>query len=128
MIIMAKRKLTSNERKWIILGLKTLKKGEYSGGGHWIDLKTRKIKDKDKPIDPKFFLDQVDNLRVISMCKCKSCRANNKYIIDFNYDKSKGGSKIGIVNYSIEYKPKLWRNLIIFVNDKTGQLTSMEIV
>ena len=122
------RKLTAYEKKWLIFGLNTLQKGEYAGGGHWIDVKTGKLKKKDEPIDPKFFLDQVDSLRVINTYKNKSSQLKDKHIIDFEFDKSKGGSNVNIVNYSIEYKPKLWRNLLIFINDKTGQLTSMEIV
>jgi hypothetical protein len=126
--MITKRKLTSDERKWLILGLKTLKTGEYSGGGKWIDIKTGKVKNKDEPINPKIFLDQVDKLRVKSTCDCKSCKQNDKHIIEFDFDESKGGSNVNIVNYSIEYKPKIWRNLLIFINNKTGQLTSMEIV
>lgn len=118
------RKLTSEEKKWLSIGLNTLKSGEYRGGGHWINIKTSKIKEKDNPIDPGFFLKQIDNLKVIATKKSKDF----KLIINFAVDKSQAGNNNCLVNYSIEYRPKLWRNLLIFVEDKAGQLTSMEIV
>lgn len=117
------RKLTQQEKKWLRRGLKTLPKGEYFGGGKWIDVKTGKIKPKDKPLENKKYLEQIDGLRVIKKCKCgeKSC-----HTITFQHYKDgyHGGRSVLLAESHTEDG----RMLIVFADRKTKMLTELEII
>jgi len=64
------RKLTKQEKNWLISGLKTLETGEYRGGGNLVSGMTGKLKPLDEPKNPEPYLQQIDELRVVSKCKC----------------------------------------------------------
>ncbi|GEM_PF-1552553 len=113
------RKLNEEERKLLVLGLKTLETGEYFGGGNWIDLKTGLLKKKDNPINPGYFLKQVNGLRVVKEDNHNCGKDHTLYFQNY-----KEGKNVGIINYSLKNKG----NIIIFVNEDTGKLSMMEIV
>ena len=113
------RELTIQEREWLIRGLSSLETGEYFGGNRWIDTKTGEIKAIDEPIDPKFWLDQIDNLRVVGKCGCgkPSC-----HTVQFqNFEKGKIET---IVSYYTEDK----RILNISIHEDSGLLAELEII
>ncbi|MBA3601955.1 MAG: hypothetical protein H0W45_12135 [Acidobacteria bacterium] len=63
--ITVNRELTEQEKNWLIRRLETLKTGKYFGGGNWVDLDTNETKELDEPFDAEFFLEQIDELRVV---------------------------------------------------------------
>ena len=113
------RKITEQEKKWLIRGLNTLKTGRHLGGGLWVDIKTGKTLPLDKPIDPNPFLDQIDDLRIVYKCKCGN---ENCHTVHFqNYRR---GRSDAIVNYHTKDE----RLLIIFADQETGKLSELEII
>jgi hypothetical protein len=113
------RKLTEQEIIWLRQGLATLRTGEYLGGGSWIEIETDETKPLDKPIDNKFFLNQIENLQVVSKCECGE---SNCHTVKFqNFEKGKSAA---IVSSSTDDK----RMLLIFINEDTGKLAELEII
>ncbi|HEY0048829.1 MAG TPA: hypothetical protein VGB68_06075 [Pyrinomonadaceae bacterium] len=113
------RPLTEQEKEWMIRGLKTLETGEYFGGGNWIDTKANEIKPLDEPVNSEYFLNQIDNLRVVGKC---NCGAPDCHTIQFqHFDKGKSAS---LVCYHTEDN----RMLIILINEDTGKLAELEII
>lgn len=106
------RKLTVQEKKWLIRGLNSLKTGEYFGGGRWVDMETGETLPPDEPIDPQPFLEQINNLRVIYKCKCGD---KNCHTIHFQHFRK--GKSVAIVNYYTEDD----RMLIIFIDEESRQ-------
>ena len=113
------RKLTEQEKKWLIRGLNTLKTGKYFGGGRWVDMKTGKTLPLDKPIDPRPFFNQIDDLRVVYKCKCGD---KNCHTVHFQHYCR--GKSVAIISYYT----KDGRRLIIFVNEQTRKLSELEII
>ncbi len=113
------RELTEQERGWLIRGLNSLETGEYFGGNRWVDTQTGEIKNIDEPIDPKFWLDQIDDLRVVGKCSCgkQSC-----HTVQFqNFEK---GKVEAIVSYYTEDK----RILNILIHEESGLIAELEVV
>ena len=113
------RKLTEQEKKWLIRGLNSLKTGKYFGGGYWINVKTGKTLPLDEPIDPRPFFDQIDDLRAIYKCKCGD---KNCHTVHFQHYRRGRSDAI------ITYYTKDGRMLIIFVDEETGKLSELEII
>ena len=116
--ITVNRELTEQEKNWLIRGLETLKTGEYFGGGNWVDLDTNETKELDVPLDPEFFLAQIDELRVVDKCPCGDATCHTVKFQNFEIGKSEA-----IVCSSTEDK----RMLIIHINEDTGKLAELEI-
>ena len=112
------RKITAEEKAWLIRGLRSLKTGEYAGC-HAIDLGTGKNPPLGKPIDPRPFLDQLDSLIAVAEC---SCGQRNCHTVTFR--QSTTAPRRTIV-YS---KTDDGRSLIIDKNSATGELAGLEII
>lgn len=113
------RKLIKQERDWLISGLNSLKTGEYFGGGRWIDTETGETKQLDEPIDPKYWLDKIDNLRVISKCNCGE---SNCHTVQFqNFEPKK---VVALVCDSTDDG----RMLIIHIHEDSGLIAELEII
>lgn len=113
------RKLTKQEKKWLIYGLKTLETGEYRGGGKWIDGKTGKIKSLDEPKSAELFLRQIDEIRVVRKCDCGQPEC---YTIKFqNYEPRKCGVMIETVTED-------GRIMLIDVHNETQIPAGLEII
>ncbi|QQS42118.1 MAG: hypothetical protein IPM63_04010 [Acidobacteriota bacterium] len=110
--------MTEQEREWLVLGLETLRTGEYFGGGNWVDLETNKAKELDQPLDPQPFLQQIDELRVVDKCPCGEARCHTVTFQNFEIGKS-----VAIVCSSTKDS----RMLIIHINEDTGRLAELEI-
>lgn len=117
--IIENRSLTEQEKNWLIRGLETLKTGEYFGGGNWVDLETNKTKELDEPLDPEFFLAQIDELRVVGKCHCGDATCHTVEFQNFEIGKS-----VAIVCSSTEDR----RMMIIHINEDTGPLAELEII
>lgn len=117
------RKLTQQERNWLLKGLRTLSRGTYFGGGKWVDMKTGKVKPKDKPIDNKKYLRQIDDLRVVKKC---SCGEKNCHTVNFQHyrDGYHGGHSVALAESTTDDG----RMLIVFADRKTGKLTELELI
>lgn len=113
------RLLTQQEKSWLIRGLNTLATGEYFGGGRWVDTKTNKTKKLDKPINPEFFIEQIENLRVIGSCNCGEANCHTVQFQNFEI-----GKLVNLVFYNTEDK----RMLLIHINEDTNQLAELEII
>jgi len=113
------RELTKQERDWLIIGLSSLKTGEYFGGGQWIDTETGKTKPLDEPIDPNYWLDQVDILRVVSKCNCGESNCHTVQFQNFEPKKS-----IALVCDSTDDG----RMLIIHIHEDTGLIAELELI
>jgi hypothetical protein len=113
------RKLTQKETDWLKQGLATLQTGEYFGGGRWIDIETDETKPLDESIDNKFFLDQIETLRVVYECECGQSNCHTVHFQHFEKGKS-----VAIVSSSTDDK----RMLIILINEDTGCLSELEII
>ncbi len=113
------RKLSEQEKLWLICGLNTLKTGEYFGGGKWVDVATNETKELDEPIDAQFFLEQIDGLRVVRKCNCGDATCHTVMFQNFETGKS-----VAIVCGNTEDK----RMLIIHINKDTGLLAELEII
>ncbi len=114
-----KRPLTKQEKDWLLRGLETLETGEYFGGGNWVDVENNCRKELDKPVDPNFLLEQIDELQVIEMCSCGEPNCHTVKFQDFETGKS-----VAIVCYHTEDK----RMLIIHINENNGKLAELEII
>ena len=113
------RKLTKQEKDWLMQGLKCLETGEYRFGGKWEIGETGKIKPLDPPKDSAAYLQQIDDLRVVHKCKCGDADCHT---IRFqHFEKGKCGV---IVSNSIEDG----RMLIIDVNKETNLLAGLELI
>jgi hypothetical protein len=113
------RELTEQKKTWLRRGLESLSRGEHWGGGTWIDTKTGKTKPRDEAIDPQFWLDQIEGLRVVSQCNCGE---PNCHTVQFQNFKS--GRVAGIVTYHTGDG----RHLNILVNEDKGLLAELEII
>ncbi|MCY7346675.1 MAG: hypothetical protein LH614_10710 [Pyrinomonadaceae bacterium] len=114
------RKLTKQEKQWLIRGLKWLETGEHNlGGGKWTIGDTGVTKPLDPPKDAAPYLEQVDELRVVHKCKCDNVDCHT---IKFqHFEKGKCGV---IISNSIEDG----RMLIIDVHRETNLLAGLEII
>ena len=113
------RKLTKQEKDWLIQGLKWLETGEYNLGGKWRIGATGKIKPLDPPKDSASYLQQINELRVVHKCKCGDIDCHT---IKFqHFEKGKCGV---IVSNSIDDG----RMLIIDINKETDFLAGLEII
>ena len=112
------RKITPKERAWLIRGLNSLTTGEYVGS-HAIDLDTWQKPPLGDPMDPRPYLDQVDNLIVIKKCKCGGKRCHT-----VTFRQSGEGESVALVEHSTTDN----RWLIICVNEKTRELSELEII
>jgi len=113
------RSLTEQERAWLVQGLKTLASGEYFGGERWVDLASRKVKPLDDPIDPSYWLTQLDSLLVVGQCDCGERNCHTVQFEDFGT-----GPVIAMVSSGTDDD----RMLNIFINEQTGRLVEMEII
>jgi len=113
------RKLTKQEKDWLIKELKMLETGEYYGGGKWRKGETGELKPLGKPKDAAAYLKQIDELRVVYKCNCGD---TDCHTIKFQYfEKGKCGA---IVGSSIEDG----RMIVIDVHRETNLLAGLEII
>ncbi len=115
------RKLTKQEKDWLIRGLKTLATGEYHGGGQWVDGETGKLKPLDKIKDPEPFLKQIDELRVVHKCKCDDPDCHTVHFQHF--ERGKCGAIV-----VIQLKDGRGRMLIIDVHKESKMLAGLEVI
>ncbi len=113
------RELTKQERDWLVRGLNSLKTGEYSGGNRWIDTETGKIKPLEETIDPKFWLEQIDNLRVVGKCRFGKIKCHTVQFQHFEKEKVEA-----IVSYYTDDS----RMLNIHIHVDSGLLAELEII
>jgi hypothetical protein len=113
------RPITDQEREWLKRGLETLPTGEYEGGGTWIDMETNEVKPLDEPIDPTFWLDQVDGLTVVGQCMCGE---SNCHTVRFR--RAGAGSIVALATSATSDG----RMLIIHIDDDSGELAELEII
>lgn len=113
------RTLTKEEKMWLTHVLKT-----YYSDDIWKYIKTKRIKQNDKSI--KFFLNQMKNLRVYSICDCKNCKEDKSHTIDFKPNVEHKSTYI--MSDVIKYKPNLSRNILISIEEENGDILSMEII
>jgi hypothetical protein len=113
------RELTSQERAWLRSGLASLATGEYFGGGSWINTETGAAKPLDEPVDPSYWLEQIDTLRVVGQCDCGEPNCHTVQFQDFET-----GSVRGLVSYHTEDG----RILNILINERTGRIAEPEVI
>ena len=114
------RELTDEERKWLIEALTSLKDGnQFMGGTAQGDISVLP-KVWRGSMDPKFFLDQIDELRVTGECECHKDKSKT-YSIYFQYYKPGCGGLV--VMYPIKNGP----SVSVFVDDETGKISELEI-
>lgn len=113
------RDLTKQEKEWLFKGLSTLESGKYFGGGRWVDTENGEFKPLDDPIDPAFWINQIDSLRVIGQCECGE---PNCHTVKFqNFER---GKSVALVCDSTDDK----RMLIIHINEDNGLIAELEII
>ncbi len=113
------RGITKQEKDWLLKGLGTLKSGKYFGSGRWIDTETGKTRPLDEPVDPAYWLNQIENLRVIDKCHCGE---SNCYTVKFRNFES--GKSVALVCDSTDDG----RMLIIHINEDNGLIAELEII
>ena len=113
------RPLSDQERQWLELVLGTLPKGEYFGGGQWINEKTSELKPLDEPKDASRWLAQIPSLRVSGRCECGD--PNCKTI---KFAREGRGPKVGIATVS----DGEGHMLIALIDETTGELAELEVV
>jgi hypothetical protein len=112
------RKITTRERAWLIRGLNSLRTGAYVGT-HAINLDLGTNPPPGPPVDPQPYLDQIDKLIVVKKCRCGQ---KNCYTVTFR--QSHLGRSVGLVMHYTEDD----RRLIICVNNKSRELSELEII
>ena len=113
------REITKQERDWLIKGLNTLETGQYFGGGRWIDTKSGETKPIDEPVDPKYWFNQIDNLRVVGKCDCGE---SNCHTVKFqNFESGKVVALVCDSTYD-------GRMLIIHIHEDSGLIAELEII
>ena len=112
------RKITSEERAWLIHGLSSLRTGEYVGC-HAVDIATGTKPSPGAPIDPQPYLDQLDTLVVTKKCNCGQ---KNCHTVSF---RRQGNSQSVAL---VEHQTDDGRLLIICVDEATRELSELEIV
>ena len=114
------RKITPQERAWLIHGLESLRTGEYAT--HSIDLDTGKNPPPTLPIDPQPYLDQIDKLVVVNECRCgvKTC-----HTVKFRQSAEVNPRNIRTLVWTLTDD---CRTLIVSVNVSTNELVDLEII
>jgi hypothetical protein len=115
----APRPITDQERTWLERGIETLPTGEYQGGGKWVAVDTNKIKPLDEPIDPTYWLQQLDGLTVVAQCLCGE---SNCHTVRFR--RSGAGRLVALATSSTPDR----RMLIVHIDEDSGELAELEII
>lgn len=106
-----KRELSNEEKYWLIKHLK----------------QRRNISLQNRLFNSKFFLDQINSLRVVEECTCKNCKKKLSQSISFVKSPTHGRD-VTCTSDVIKYKPDLSSNLIITIDDNKGKILMMEIL
>jgi hypothetical protein len=85
----------------------------------WIDTETGKTKLLEEPIDPKFWLEQIDHLRVVGKCRCGKSKCHTVQFQHFQKGKVEA-----IVSYYTDDR----RMPNIHAHEDSGLLAELEII